>query len=40
MEIQNWDADGVGPVKSDVISTADGKTTTVSTEELKSFTKG
>lgn len=40
MEIQNWDAAGVGPVKSDVISTADGKTTTVSTEELKSFTKG
>jgi hypothetical protein len=40
MKIQNWDAHGVGPVKTDVISTAGGKTTTVSTEELKSFTKG
>ena len=40
MEIQNWDASGVGPVKTAVVSTAEGKTTTVSTEELKSFTKG
>ncbi len=40
MEIQNWDATGVGPVKTDVISTAGGHTTTVSTQELKSFTKG
>jgi hypothetical protein len=40
MKIQGWDANGVGPVKTDVISTAGGKTTTVSTEELKSFTKG
>jgi hypothetical protein len=40
MEIQNWDASGVGPVKSDVISTAGGHTTTISKQELKSFTKG
>jgi hypothetical protein len=39
-EIQNWDASGVGPVKSDVITTADGHSTTVSAQELKSFTKG
>jgi hypothetical protein len=40
LEIQNWDAKGVGPVKSDVISTAGGHSTMVSTQELKSFTKG
>jgi hypothetical protein len=40
VEIQNWDASGVGPVKTAVISTADGKTSTVSSTELKSFTKG
>lgn len=40
IEIQNWDANGVGPVKTEVTSIAEGKTTTVSTEELKSFTKG
>jgi hypothetical protein len=40
LEIQNWDADGVGPVKTDVISTAEGHTTTVSTDVMKSFTKG
>jgi hypothetical protein len=40
MQIQNWDASGVGPVKTAVTSTADGKSTIVSTEELKSFTKG
>ena len=39
-EIQNWDANGVGPVKTAVVTTAGGKTTTVSTQELKSFTKG
>jgi hypothetical protein len=39
-QIQNWDASGVGPVKTAVTSTADGKSTIVSTEELKSFTKG
>jgi hypothetical protein len=40
MRIQTWDASGVGPVKSEVNSTIGGKTTTVSVEELKSFTKG
>jgi hypothetical protein len=40
MQIQTWDASGVGPVKSEVNSTIGGKTTTVSVEELKSFTKG
>ena len=40
IKIQNWDASGVGPVKTDAISTAEGHTTTVSNQELKSFTKG
>jgi hypothetical protein len=39
-EIQNWDANGVGPVKTAVLTTAGSKTTIVSTQELKSFTKG
>ena len=38
--IRNWVANGVGPVKSEVFSTADGKTAVESTNELKSFTKG
>ena len=38
-EIRNWVANGVGPVKTEVLATADGRTTVSSVAELKSFTK-
>jgi hypothetical protein len=39
-QIENWLASGVGPVKSVVSSTTGTTTEVLSTQELKSFTKG
>lgn len=40
LEVRTWVATGVGPVKSEVLSTSGGKTVTDSTQVLESFTKG
>jgi len=40
LEIKTWVANGVGPVKSEVISTDAGRTTVTSEQELVSFHKG
>ena len=40
LDIETWVANGVGPVKSEVISRTAGMTTIASEQVLKSFTKG
>jgi hypothetical protein len=40
VEVKTWLTAGSGPVKSEVLTNAGGKTTLVTTEELLSFTKG
>lgn len=40
LEVKTWVANGVGPVKSEVISTDAGRTTVTSEQELVSFHKG
>ncbi len=40
VEVKTWLAPGTGPVKSEVLVLAEGKTTPATTEELLSFTKG
>jgi hypothetical protein len=40
VEVKTWVAPGLGPVKSEVLVLAAGKTTLLTTQELLSFTKG
>ncbi len=40
VEVRTWFADGVGPVKEEVLTTGNGKTTVTLVEELTSYTKG
>jgi hypothetical protein len=40
VEVETWQAEGTGPVKTEMLIRAAGNTTLTSTQELLSFTKG